>query len=151
VVDDILEKINLHIRRADSAQKEILKWRSIDSGIFDIPEKVRTVDSFVYRFIKLQDLAGQKLFKTYLDEIGEYRDDMSLLDVLDKLEKLKIIDDADKWMGFRKLRNELTHEYPDNEDEIIEGIKMAIKAFDDTLKIIDNLILRRKKYRRDRE
>ncbi len=64
---------------------------------------------------------------------------MSLLDVLDKLEKLKIIDRAEIWMQFRKLRNELTHEYPDNEADIVEGIKMALDAFETTLLIIETL------------
>ena len=62
-----------------------------------------------------------------------------MLDVLDKLEKLRIIDDADRWMQFRKLRNELTHEYPDNEEEIIQGIRLALYAFDETVSIIDKL------------
>lgn len=50
-------------------------------------------------------------------------ENMSLLDVLDKLE---IIEDTYIWMEFRTLRNKLTHEYPNNE----EGIYLAIDAFE---------------------
>lgn len=144
MLDDVFEKTNLHIKRALSAKKEIVMWGDFDKQVFQDEQKVKTIDSFIYRFIKLQDLTGQKLFKFYLDEIGDYRDDMSLLDVLDKLEKLKIIDKSETWMQFRKLRNELTHEYPDNEDEIAEGIKLALEAFDETLTIIENLKTHRK-------
>lgn len=69
---------------------------------------------------------------------------MSLLDVLDRLEKLNIIDKSEQWMQYRKLRNELTYEYPDNEADIVEGIKLALEAFDTTLLIIENIKQRRK-------
>jgi hypothetical protein len=42
-------------------------------------------------------------------------------------------------MEFREIRNTLTHEYPDSEDEIIEGIKLALIAFNE-IKIIYNNI-----------
>lgn len=52
---------------------------------------------------------------------------MSLLDILDKLEKFEVIDESIKWMEYRKLRNKLTHEYPNNEQDIIDGIILSIK------------------------
>ncbi|MDC7242226.1 MAG: hypothetical protein PQJ50_17865 [Spirochaetales bacterium] len=139
LTDDVLAKTYLHLQRAESSLEEILQWGDFDIQIFCDTEKVRTIDAFIYRFIKLQDIAGQKLFKVYLDEIGDYRDDMSLLDVLDKLEKLGIVRNAEDWMGYRKLRKELTHEYPDNEAEIVEGIKLALRAFKEIKGIINNL------------
>ena len=139
MLKDVLKKADLHIKRAEAAKSEIRQWGDFSKDVFDDSEKVKTIDSFIYRFIKLQDLVGQKLFKSYLDEIGDYRDDMSFLDVLDRLEKLKVIKSADQWMGYRKLRNELTHEYPDNESEILEGIKIALDAFEKTVSIIEKL------------
>jgi len=49
--------------------------------------------------------------------------------MLNKLEKFSIIDTADDWKYFRKLRNILTHEYPDNEDELLEAIKEALHVY----------------------
>ena len=46
---------------------------------------------------------------------------------------------ADKWMGYREIRNILTHEYPDNEDEIIEGITLAQTAYEEIRKIYQTL------------
>ena len=122
MINDILEKLNLHKSRAKQALLEIKEWEYLDSEIFEDFEKIKTIDTFIYRFIKLQDLIGEKLFKYFLDEIGEYKDNMSLLDMLDKLEKFEIVDDAKEWMRYRKLRNQLTHEYLNNEDDVIEGI-----------------------------
>jgi hypothetical protein len=139
MIGEILEKIRLHQKRATSSMNEICEWESIDSNIFEDFEKVKTVDTFIYRFIKMQDLIGDKLFRVFLDAIGEYKDNMSLLDVLDKLEKLEIIPDSQEWMIYRKLRNKLTHEYPNNEDEIIEGIKVSMEVFSDIETILTNI------------
>jgi hypothetical protein len=145
MINDILEKVNLHKKRAKFALLEIQEWESLDSEIFEDFEKIKTVDSFIYRFIKLQDIMGEKLFKVFLDELGEYKDSMSLLDILDKLEKFEIIEDASKWMEYRKLRNQLTHEYPNNEEDVVEGIKLAISVFKEIEQILKNIITYRKK------
>ena len=140
MIKDIIEKANLHKKRLKSALDEIKGWEPFDSEIFENFEKIKTIDSFIYRFIKLQDMMGEKLFKVYLDEIGEYNNSMSLLDTLDKLEKFEIIKKSSDWMEFRKLRNTLTHEYPNNEQDIIDGIYLAIEAYDEIEYILNNII-----------
>jgi hypothetical protein len=139
MIGEILEKIYLHRKRAKSAMEEIQEWDIIDSEIFEDFEKIKSVDTFIYRFIKMQDLMGDKLFRVFLDALGEYKDNMSLLDVLDKLEKLEIIPNSQEWMVYRKLRNKLTHEYPNNEEEIIEGIKVSMEVFADIESILANI------------
>ncbi len=139
MIQEVLEKVHLHLKRAKSAMNEIKEWSHIDSGVFEDFEKIKTIDTFIYRFIKLQDMMGEKLFRIFLDEIGEYRDNMSLLDILDKLEKLEIIENGEEWMTYRKLRNKLTHEYPSNENEIIEGIKLSIEVFGEIEKILGKI------------
>lgn len=140
MINDIIEKTKLHLNRAKSARSEIKNWpNGLDCELFEDSEKIKTIDTFIYRFIKLQDMMGDKLFKFFLDELGEYNDTMSLLDVLDKLEKFEIIEDASKWMEYRKIRNKLTHEYPNNEDEVIEGIHIAMDVFSDIEQILENI------------
>lgn len=145
MINDIIDKVELHKKRAKSALKEIQEWENLDCDIFENFEKIKTIDTFIYRFIKLQDMMGEKLFKVFLDEIGEYKDTMSLLDLLDKLEKFEIIEDAMQWMEYRKLRNKLTHEYPNNEEEVIEGIKIAIDIFSEIEIILHNIVLYQEK------
>jgi hypothetical protein len=139
MLKDVLETAKLHISRAEYAKNEVLTWETLTTDLFSDSDKVKTIDSFIYRFIKLQDIIGQKLFRAYLDRVGDYRDDMSFLDILDRLEKLQIIENPQTWLEYRKLRNELTHEYPDNESEILEGIILAIDAFDRTVAIVDRI------------
>jgi len=140
MINEIIEKINLHKKRAKNALLEIRSWDRLEYEALEEFEKIKTIDTFIYRFIKLQDMMGEKLFKIFLDEIGEYKDNMSLLDVLDKLEKLEMIDSAYHWMEYRKLRNKLTHEYPNNEQDIIESIYIALEAFDKIEIILNNII-----------
>jgi len=140
MISEIIEKVEIHKSRAKSALLEIKSWSVFDSDVFEDFEKIKTIDTFIYRFIKLQDMMGDKLFKIFLDEIGEYKDNMSLLDVLDKLEKFDIIDDSYSWMEYRKLRNKLTHEYPNNEQDIVDGIYLAIEAFEKIEAILNNII-----------
>ena len=140
MINDVIAKVNLHKSRAKLALEEILNFEDgLSSDIFEDFQKIKTVDTFIYRFIKLQDMMGDKLFRIFLELLGEYKDDMSLLDVLDKLEKLGLLDDASKWMEYRKLRNKLTHEYPNNEDEVIEGIAIAIEVYSEIDEIFCNI------------
>ena len=146
MIYEVIEKVNLHKKRLKSALSEIKSWGNFDSEIYEDFEKIKTVDSFIYRFIKLQDLMGEKLFKLFLNEIGEYKDNMSLLDILDKLEKFEIIKKSSDWMEFRKLRNKLTHEYPNNEQDIVDGIYLAMDSFEEIENILENII----KYMKER-
>lgn len=145
MLKESIETSFLHFKRAKDNYDDILKFQ-LNVEIYEDKEKIKTIDAFIFRFIKLQDFMGNKLFKTLLMRIGEYRDNMSLIDILDKLEKLEIINDADKWIDFRMVRNSLTHEYPDNEKDVIDGIKKAILFFKDMEVILQNI----KRYVNDR-
>ena len=47
---------------------------------------------------------GNKLFREVLDALGEYQSSMSMLDVLDRLEKSKLLNSAEQWMDFRNIK-----------------------------------------------
>ena len=68
MIDEIVKKTTLHLDRAKLALAEIKGW-SDDFGcdIFENFEKIKTIDSFIYRFIKLQDMMGDKLFRVFLN------------------------------------------------------------------------------------
>jgi len=125
---DIYKVLDLHISRADKAVEEISRIQ-LSTNAFDNFETVKTFDTFIYRFSKIQDYMGEKLFPATLDILGDYKYSMSFKDILNKLERLELIQSVQQWMSFREIRNTLTHEYPDNEDEIIEGITLAVNAY----------------------
>jgi uncharacterized protein with HEPN domain len=135
---DIYEILDLHLSRANQAALEI-DHLVLDAHVFESFESIKTIDTFIYRFSKIQDYMGEKLFPAVLYLLGEHKPSMAYKDILNKLERLEIIPSSGKWMEFREIRNTLTHEYPDSEDEIIEGIKLALIAFNE-IKIIYNNI-----------
>ncbi len=126
---DIKHEIDRHIKRIDAILPDIQNWLPLQKQDFDDTEKVITIDSFIYRFTKIQDKMGDKLFPAVLKEFQEYKSNMPLIDVLNKLEKFELIDSADMWIDARKLRNNLTHDYPNNEDDIIEAINLSITSY----------------------
>jgi len=72
----------------------------------DLAERV---EAFVGRFGRLQDTLGDKLLPLLLSALGEKVS--SVIDNLDRAERLDIIKSADEWMAMRNLRNQMIHEY----------------------------------------
>ena len=128
----------LHYNHANNHHKDVQNI-VIDKDNFRDKEVVKTIDAFIFRFLKLQDFMGNKLFKDLLDSMGAYQDNMTPIDMADKLEKINLIDSSNQWMAFRQVRNQLTHEYPDNTDDVIEGIYKAIKIFQEIEKILKRI------------
>jgi len=78
----------IHLERLKQPIQEIESLESLENMDLKDFEVVKTIDTLIFRFMKLQDYLGNKLFKAFLSEVGEYVDNMSFIDVLDKLGKL---------------------------------------------------------------
>ncbi|WP_457640384.1 hypothetical protein [Persephonella sp.] len=142
-LEENLKIANLHLDRLRKASTEILEKKLLENLDIDNFETIKVVDTFVYRFIKLQDYLGQKLFRNFLRAIGEDYENLSFIDILDKLEKLDIISSAEEWIEVRKLRNKLTLEYPDELEYIKEKIELALRKIDlfiNTIRKISNYV-----------
>lgn len=72
----------------------------------DLAERV---EAFVSRFGRLQDTLGDKLLPQLLTLLGERP--ASMVDNLDRAERLGWIDSSDRWLESRKLRNQMVHDY----------------------------------------
>ncbi len=111
--------------------EEIKKSGGVGNMDLEDSETIKLVDAFIFRFMKLQDHVGNRLFKTFLIEIGEYSEELSFVDVLDRLEKLKIIKSSEDWLKLRKLRSKFAHEYPNEIEEITSDIASALDWVDE--------------------
>jgi len=67
---------------------------------------------------------------------------MVLIDVLNKLERLELLESSDNWIDYRKLRNSLTHEYPNSNDDVIEAINLSINVYEDMKNIYFRMLKR---------
>jgi hypothetical protein len=93
------------------------------------PEELSFFDQLIFRFSKLQDSMGGRLFPAILENLGEEVKGQPFIDRLVKLEELKILPSADDWILLRETRNLVTHEYPFITDEVIQGLNLLNKHY----------------------
>lgn len=84
--------------------------------------EISYLDQYLFRFTKLQDTMGSRLFPLLLELLAEPVDNMAFIDILNRLEKLEIIVSKNEWLEMRILRNNATHEYPQTINERIESL-----------------------------
>lgn len=127
-----------------SAYHKVLLFFPLDVNKYRIlsDEEIEHIDQMVYRFSKLQDSMGERLFKSVLMFLEEDIKNKPFLDILSRLEQLSILPSRDEWIRLRKLRNELSHEYS-NEDE--ENVAVLNALFDE-IKSLNGIFLEIKSY-----
>lgn len=117
---DNLNESFKHLTRLNDALTELeknYKFPLSNSDFEKILENVQQLafsDQIIYRFSKIQDCMGAKLFKSILLYQGE-NINKPFLDILNEMEKMNIID-VDQWFEMRDLRNCIAHDYETNED-----------------------------------
>ena len=92
------------------------------------------LNTLIFRFSKLQDLLGVKIFREFLEVSGLNTDDLAFFDILKLIEKEGICD-IDSWHELRKLRNDITRDYPQELDEMIEKINLFVNKSDELVAI----------------
>ena len=80
------------------------------------------IDQLIFRYSKLQDAMGEKLFPSILKNLKENYENKPFRDIIDRLEKLEIIESSNDWEELRKSRNVLSHEYSSKENELVINI-----------------------------
>lgn len=121
----------IHLKRMNFALSKLKKFLPITSdNYFSLDDDtVGFLDQYIFRFSKAQDLIGSRIFPLILHVLAEPVEDKAFIDILNRMEKLNIIDSAQNWIELRKIRNEITHEYPSNLKERIEGINILVENF----------------------
>lgn len=98
-------------------------------------------EALTSRFARLSDMILQKLFRG-LDRI-ELEDSGTLLDALNRAEKRGLVDSAAAFREIRELRNEIAHEYAQEElSELFEGVLQHSPALLEIVRRADDYCLR---------
>lgn len=146
-VQDNLNESYKHLIRLENAFTALQKNYSFPLNkdrflkILESVEHLAYSDQIIYRFSKLQDCMGAKLFKAVLLYEGE-NINKPFLDILNQLEAINIIS-VDEWFEIRDLRNEIAHDYEDNEElaiNILNTIFKLKKELEDILNAIKKLV-----------
>ena len=138
ILEEKLFEASLHKNRLQSARKKLkfimpldtYKYNEIDDIFISI------IDQMLFRFTKLQDTLGEKVFPMVLELQAEPVKKMSFIDRLNRLEEYEILN-KDEWIALRDDRNEITHEYSYNEEDVIENINFIYQKSEILIEIFD--------------
>lgn len=129
---DILNVLETNFQRLNFAylrnEKFLPFTKSVLHGLD--PEQISFVDQYIFRFAKIQDIMGEKLFGIILESVEEPIVSLAFIDILNKLEKLEVIIDKEEWIYLRKLRNEVSHEYPLVDDDAVASLNSLFRSKD---------------------
>jgi len=123
-----IEEASIHIARLEDilpVLQELYPLQKKDFETLSLSDKDK-LDVLAFRFAKLQDLLGVKIFREYLSLLHYPVEDKNFLELLKELDKENIVD-IDIWSELRGVRNSISHDYPFEEDEKVEAINYLIK------------------------
>ena len=138
----ILDVCQTHNKRMQYAQDFLSNIFPLDAETYSqlSQEQISHTDQLIYRFSQLQDTMENKLFPLILQGLGEYSQNLPFIDILNKLEKLSVIESSVKWLRLRETRNLVTHEYPYGEKEIVDGLNELHQQSQYLSSVLENLL-----------
>lgn len=122
-----LSECDIHLKRLTYAHANIAEFLPIAANQLDnlTEQQVAALDQYIYRFTKLQDTMGNRLFNDLLNYLAENSRNMAFIDKLNRLEQLEILPSSQEWLELRQLRNQLAHEYQDDQQKRAEVINLV--------------------------
>jgi hypothetical protein len=141
-LEKLLSECHKHIKRLRSASKKMSLYMPLSVNRYEnlTDDEVEHIDQFLFRFAKLQDTIGNKLFGALLSFLQEANlKNSPFLDVLNRLEQLKIIENKDDWVELRKIRNDISHHYDDDSQEMVLGINAIYQKKDLLIEIFNKV------------
>lgn len=114
-----------HIQKIKIAKKNLQNIIPLSLESYNIIDDIQAsfIDQMIFRFTKLQDTIGEKIFPGILELLGEDIKSKSFIDRLNRLEELELVN-KNQWLRLRKDRNEIAHEYSFNQEEVIDSINL---------------------------
>ncbi len=103
------------------------------------PQKIDAIDLMLKRFENVFE-AGRRLFRAALLLWEEPQDGLSYIDVLNRLEKIGILESAQQWREVGRTRNAVVHEYAMRPDDQVKAINAACAHAEDALKIVNHTL-----------
>lgn len=141
-LSEAIQLCSIHSERMTFAHNNIKKHFPLSMGNYLALQAVELsfFDQLIFRFSKMQDSMGNKLFPAILEYLGEEAKGKPFIDQLSKLEELNIITNANDWMLLRETRNIVTHEHPFITDDVIQGLNLLHTHFLLLIKIWEHIL-----------
>jgi hypothetical protein len=120
-IDLLKEHSTLLLKSLNTLKRSVKKAESIGLKSDYSFEEMETFDSLAAKFGRTSDIFTQKVLRTVWLLLHEGF--MPFIDMMNRAEKIMIIDSADKIIEIRDLRNQITHEYiPEAIQELIPEV-----------------------------
>jgi hypothetical protein len=148
ILDDKMLRIQKYINQCKKHQMRIEKSSAKVKDIFPLSasryeslsdEEVEAIDQYLFRFAKLQDTLGTKLFRIIVSEYVDNIEQLTFLDILNRLEKIGILGSVNVWKRLRDIRNDIAHQYDDEPQEMAEVLNNIFAYKDDLLGIFKKI------------
>jgi hypothetical protein len=132
-LDSALRECDTHLLRIARSRRLLMSIFPLDpaklAGLDD--EQVEHIDQLIFRFSKLQDAMGTRLYPSIYVLIESDDSPRPFLDILSRLEKYGIVRDAAVWQFFRNLRNNFAHDYPENPEQSAASLNTLFARWED--------------------
>jgi len=142
------KKIEKYFHECDKHVKRIIESYGNLKHIFPVSasrykslsdDEVKNIDQYLFRFSKLQDTIGEKLFRLILSDFVEDINKLTFIDILNRLEKVGILDSVQEWKILRDYSNDISHQYDDEAAEMVVAINNIFSQKDILIKIYEKI------------
>jgi len=140
-VEKYINECNKHKLRIEKAYNKVKDIFPISSKRYEnlSDDEVEAIDQYLFRFTKLQDTMGNKLFRVIVSQYFDNIDQLTFLDILNHLEKIEILEDINIWKTLRSIRNDISHTYDDEPEEMAEALNNIFAYKDELLNIFNKI------------
>ena len=137
-----IRECQLHLKRLEYAVGQLKKMMPLNADVWDSLDNptVASIDQLLFRFVKLQDAMGARLFPAILMAVSEWDESQTFLDKLHRLHKIGALPSVSEWLELRELRILATHEYPDAPEKNAETVNLIHESVDQLSAIFSEAI-----------
>ncbi len=124
-IEKLIVECDKHLKRINSAHLKMTVFMPLDAKRYQqlSDDEIEHIDQFLFRFAKLQDAMGEKLFMLLLEFLKEENiRNKPFIDILNRLEQLGLLEDKNIWLELRKIRNNIAHQYEDEPQQAAEAL-----------------------------
>jgi hypothetical protein len=124
-LERVISECDKHLKRINSAYLKMSMFMPLDASRYQklSDDEIEHIDQFLYRFAKLQDAMGEKLFLLILEFLKEENTtNKPFIDILNRLEQLGLLENKNVWLELRKIRNNIAHQYEDEPQQAAEAL-----------------------------
>ncbi len=130
-MEKLINECDKHVQRMNHAYTKMALFMPLDISRYNqlSEDEVEHIDQFLFRFAKLQDAMGEKLFILMLEFLEEENPKSKpFIDTLNRLEQLGLLEDKNTWLELRKIRNNIAHQYEDDPKQASEALNSIYAA-----------------------